>query len=229
MKTTLPLAFAFLIGCSSEAPVVQDAADSGVQTDEDSGDPDTGPACGSCDNPCEGASTCDPGPDDPPALSTLTTNKVIGGFLVGGYEYWLWEPYESKKEWPYPDHAPMSYGEGSAPAKKCIAAANKRLVQILKDGPPQELIDLKAAHSDVNNFWQWNNDYTGCTKNQLAPKNLQSLWLWTYKDANGNVGVRRIKWISETNNDGMCRIPTREDLTAFAKKCMGQYPNCSLN
>ena len=213
-----------LLGCSSEAPVTEDA---GSAMQEDSGDlADTGPTCGSCDNPCEGADTCDPGPGDPPAL---TTNKTLNGFLVGGYEYWLWEPYESKNEWPYPDHAPMTYAEGSSPAKKCIAAANKRLVQILKDGPPEELTLLKAAHPDVNNFWQWNNDYTGCKKNQLAPKHLQSLWLWTYKDASGNVGVRRIKWISETNNDGMCRIPTREVLAAFAKKCMGQYPSCFTN
>lgn len=35
-----------------------------------------------------------------------------------------------------------------------------------------------------------------------------------------------IKWISQTERDGTCKLPTRDDLVLFAKNCQPKFPKC---
>lgn len=43
--------------------------------------------------------------------------------------------------------------------------------------------------------------------------------LWLYQEG-------LIKWMSHTERDGTCRIPTRDDLVVFARSCLKTFPSC---
>jgi hypothetical protein len=164
---------------------------------------------GSCDNPCPNQ-PCVPGP----APSSLPSQEWIGDFVIAGFEYW---PYANGTP-NYPDDILWNYPEGTAPARACMAASRKRLKEILQN-PPMELVQLKQAYGTQGTyaFYNWNNDYTGASGNGLAY--WTTLWMWEESF---------IKWVSETNTDGTCNIPTKDDLIQLASTCMTQYPNCAL-
>jgi len=48
--------------------------------------------------------------------------------------------------------------------------------------------------------------------------------LWLYAGDRGDGGV--IKWMSATERDGTCGLPSRGDLVIFAKACAGTFPKC---
>jgi hypothetical protein len=171
------------------------------------------PTCDqTCDNLCTPHDPCTP----KPAPSSLPTEEWVNGFVLVNYEYW---PYDNGPP-SYPDDIGWSYVAGSEPAEACMAEAFEDLVQILQD-PPDELLELKKT-KNVYAFYLWNNDYTGARENGLAPEKYRHLWLYTTEG-----GGYLIKWISETNNDGTCILPTRDDLIAFASGCIDSHPNCN--
>ncbi|HZO15168.1 MAG TPA: hypothetical protein VFB62_17960 [Polyangiaceae bacterium] len=139
--------------------------------------------------------------------------EYIDGWFISSFEYW---PYAEGPP-AYPDEVGWGFYAGSPEAKKCMAASRAQLVEILAD-PPPELVAFREAHG-VYAFYNWNNDYTGAFGDQLAPMDYQYLWLY-----NQNL----IKWISETNRDGRCIIPSREELVKFASECINKFPNCSI-
>lgn len=137
----------------------------------------------------------------------MPKNKSGGGFSYGGCEYWPFAVSAS----PYPDHIVWGCSPGSSPqANACMAAGMRRLAVILQD-PPQELLDLKAQRG-ISSFFNWNNDYYGAPDGRQG---TERLWLY-----NGSL----IKWITMTDRDGSCRLPTREDLINFAKGCLEATP-----
>lgn len=137
----------------------------------------------------------------------MPKNKSGGGFSYGGCEYWPFAVSAS----PYPDHIVWGCSPGSSPeANACMAAGMRRLAVILQD-PPQELLDLKAQRG-ISSFFNWNNDYYGAPDGRQG---TERLWLY-----NGSL----IKWITMTDRDGSCRLPTREDLIDFAKGCLEATP-----
>jgi hypothetical protein len=193
-------------------------ADAGVDA-EPEGDP-----C-ACPNTCASTTektkkaVCNPAaaPDDVPSVT-------IGKFQITGFEYWQWV----KGDHVYDDGASVAWGyngEGEPQAsppvlptdasRACMAESNKVLQNILKNDLPPELEAFRAK-TGVKQFWQWNNDMTGTKAGVEAPADYQSLWLYDN---------RLIKWMSHTNRDGTCRLPTRDDLVKFAKGCIGLYPN----
>lgn len=140
---------------------------------------------------------------------TLPTETSINGFYIGGFEYW---PY--KEEQPlYPSKIQWGFSSGSDPARLCMAEATRSLAKILEN-PPKSLLDLREKHG-VRSFFNWNNDYTGAERDAMAGHRR----LWLYNQS-------LIKWISETNRDGGCLIPSKADLDRFAKACIDDYPNC---
>jgi hypothetical protein len=161
---------------------------------------------GSCALPC-GTAACVPRPHE----GTMPVEEWINGFVLVNYEYW---PYGNGNP-SYPDDIGWGFWAGSEPAQACMAEAYYVIRDILQD-PPQELLDLKEKH-DVYAFFQCNNDYTGASRDEMAPDDYRALWLY-----NSNL----IKWISETNIDGRCVLPTRQDLVKFATGCMTSFPNC---
>ena len=143
----------------------------------------------------------------------LKANEKVNGFTIVDIEVW---PYTEKAP-AYPDDIVWTYKDASAQAKACLAASRARLVDILTNDPPQELLDFQSR-TKVSAFYNWNNDYTLAKKNQMASKSYQRMWLFE---------GRLMKWISETNQDGSCMLPTREALIAFAKACTTDvFPNC---
>jgi len=159
-----------------------------------------------------------------PAPKTVSTGTV-GNFEITGFEYWQWV----KGDHVYDNGASVAWGyngEGEPQAKPpvlpteqskaCMAEANKVLNDLLKNDVPPELEAFRAK-TGVNAFWQWNNDMTGTAPGVEAPKEYQSLWLYD---------KRLIKWMSHTNRDGTCRLPTKADLVKFSKGCIKTFPNC---
>lgn len=198
-----------------------DESDGGATAEQDAaGDPCACPnTCQSTTEPDKKA-VCKPAkaPDD------LPSGQKIGKFQITGYEYWQW-----KKDDPYAggDEVAWGYnGDGEPQAnppvlptdqsRACMAEARKVLEDILTNDVPPELEAFRAKHKVVA-FWQWNNDMTGTAKGTEVPDDYQSLWLFD---------GRLIKWMSHTNRDGTCRLPTRADLVKFAKGCTDSFPNC---
>jgi hypothetical protein len=204
------------------------ATDTTAPPDDSAMTEDASTAAPSCDCPSTCQSTtekdktavCHPAP----APKTVSTGTV-GKFQITGFEYWQWV----KGAHVYDNGASVAWGyngEGEPQAKPpvlpteqsraCMAEANKVLNDILKNDVPPELEAFRAK-TGVNAFWQWNNDMTGTDVGIEAPKEYQSLWLYD---------MRLIKWMSHTDRDGTCRLPTKADLVKFAKGCIKSFPNC---
>ncbi len=212
---------AALAACSSDAP-------SGTPTPSD-GDAavDAAPSCecpASCASETEAGwtvCTAHPAPADVPA------SQKIGKYQIGNFEYW---PYKHPS--PYPNYTICGYNgeqecgwngaaKGPPPdaARACMAEARAVLVDILTSSAPAELDALRTKHG-VFKFWNWNNDLTDAPAGRVP----SSRGLWLYDGTRGDGGL--IKWISETERDGTCHLPTRDDLVTFAKACIDDFPNC---
>jgi hypothetical protein len=199
------------------APPADDAADAAP-----AGDPCACPStCASMTEPDKKA-VCNPAP----APADVPGGITIGKFQVTGFEYWQWK----KGDHVYDNGASVAWGyngEGEPQAKPpvlptdqsraCMAEANKVLIDILTNDVPPELEAFRAK-TGVKAFWQWNNDMTGTKAGVEVPDQYQSLWLYD---------KRLIKWMSHTNRDGTCRLPTKADLVKFAKGCITAFPNCA--
>jgi hypothetical protein len=238
MKKLLSLALLALpivaVACTTETlvnkvpPAAQPAATDPAADDAGAPTDDAAPAGDPCACPSTCASTTEPdkkavckpakAPDDVPT-------GTVGKFAITGFEYWQWK----KGAHVYDNGASVAWGyngEGEPQAKPpvlptdesraCMAEANKVLNDILKNDVPPELEAFRAK-TGVKAFWQWNNDMTGTKAGVEAPPEYQSLWLYD---------KRLIKWMSHTNRDGTCRLPTRADLVKFAKGCITSFPNC---
>lgn len=159
-----------------------------------------------------------------PAPATLKAQE-IGGFALTGFEYWQWkkpDPYAGGNEvaWGYNgDGQPRTGVVPTEASRGCMAESYKTLETILKNDPPQELKEL-ALQFGVHQFWFWNNDMTDAKPTVKVPKGNSELWL--FQGSRGDGGL--IKWISSTERDGTCKLPTREDLVLFAKGCLKTFP-----
>ena len=206
---SLPIA---LVACTTETAVKQ--APPGGETPaagEEPQEPEA-PSC-ACPSTCEsetmpGKSTCLPGD----VTKSPPDKQTIGKFVISSFEYWPWKLPEPI----YPDKVQWGFEAGGPEAKKCMLEARKVLVDILKNDVPPELEELRTKH-DVYTFYNWNNDMTGAPAKTKIPEPYEGLWLY-------EEGL--IKWMSHTERDGSCRLPTREDLAIFAKSCLKTFPSC---
>ncbi len=223
MKYLAAFSFASIaaIACSSEG-----GAPSSPTPQEDAA-VDSAPSC-ACPSSCE--STTEAGwqvctPKDAPA--DVPASQKVGKYQIGNFEYW---PYSHPN--PYPNYTICGYNgeqecgwngpaKGPPPdaARRCMAEARAVLEDILKNDVPPELDELRTKQG-VFKFWNWNNDMTGAPEGRKAT----SRDLWLYDGARGDGGL--IKWISETERDGSCHLPTRADLVTFAKACITDFPKC---
>jgi hypothetical protein len=185
------------------------------------------PSC-ACPDSCESTSqagwrVCNP----QPAPTSVPASQKIGKYQIGNFEYW---PYKHAS--PYPTHTICGFNgeqecgwngaaKGPPPdaARACMAEARAVLVDILTNAVPAELDALRTKHG-VFKFWNWNNDLTDAPAGRVPT----SRELWLYDGTRGDGGL--IKWISETERDGTCHLPTRDDLVTFAKACIDDFPNC---
>lgn len=216
MKKLLSIAFAIApvaIACSSETVTTPAPAPGDQTATEQPAEPaPEEPTC-NCPTTCQNETdpkklTCIPGP----APATIPDKQTIGSYVVSSYEFWPWKLPEPI----YPDKVQWGYAAGGPEAQKCVAEARKVLVNILAHDVPPELDELRTKHG-VRTFYNWNNDMTGAPAKVKIPELYEGLWLY-------EEGL--IKWMSHTERDGTCRIPTRDDLVVFARSCLKTFPNC---
>ncbi|MCW5836985.1 MAG: hypothetical protein KIS78_31615 [Labilithrix sp.] len=162
-----------------------------------------------------------------PAPADLKSGRTINGFVLTGFEYWQWkkpDPYAGGNEvaWGYNgDGQPKTGVVPTDASRACMAESFRTLEAILTNDPPEELKELSEKHG-VRQFWFWNNDMIDAKASVKPSKQNSELWL--FQGDRGDGGL--IKWISSTERDGTCKLPTRNDLVLFAKNCIGKFPGC---
>jgi hypothetical protein len=120
------------------------------------------------------------------------------GFRLSGTEFW--------QKWPDGHNPTYSYSEGTDVGRRCMQASALRFEAIMADPPPA----IVALRDDTNwggSFFNWNDDYS---MSSWSDGSGASLWAWR---------TSLIKWISQTNRDGSCFLPTRELVERAAAEC----------
>ena len=79
--------------------------------------------------------------------------------------------------------------------------------------PPASLVDLKERSNWGGSFFNWNDDYS---LSDWGEGSSARLWAWR---------TTLIKWISQTNKDGSCFLPTLEMVESLAASCLSKL-NC---
>ena len=122
-------------------------------------------------------------------------------FRLGGTEFW--------QKWTGGQNPTYSYYDGSEPGKRCMYASARRFEAIMAD-PPEALLALKENSNWGGSFFNWNDDFTG---SDYGDGRSARLWAWR---------TSLVKWISQTNQDGSCYLPTREMVENLAESCGGR-------
>jgi hypothetical protein len=137
------------------------------------------------------------------------------GFSMGGTEFW--------QKWTGGENPTYSFNMGSDNGKRCMYASARRWEAIMAV-VPQSLIELKEQSGWGGSFFNWNDDYSN---DSWADGSGARLWAWR---------TSLVKWISQTNNDGSCYLPTLQMVEAMAVDCMeraenfeGEIQGCSAN
>jgi hypothetical protein len=131
---------------------------------------------------------------------------------LGGTEFW--------QRWPGGESPTFSYSVGTDFGRRCMYASAVRFSTIMAD-PPQEILDVLENTNWGGSFFNWNDDFSGGDRTATAPR----LWAWR---------THLIKWISQTDGDGSCHLPTLDMLVAAAEDCLetadaneGEIQGCS--
>ncbi|HJL19297.1 MAG TPA: hypothetical protein RMH99_26770 [Sandaracinaceae bacterium LLY-WYZ-13_1] len=136
------------------------------------------------------------------------------GFRLGGTEFW--------QQWPDGHSPTYSYTEGTEAGRRCMQASAYRFEALMAD-PPEALVRLRDESSWGGAFFNWNDDYV---ESSWSDGSGPRLWAW-------RTGL--IKWISQTNRDGSCYLPTRDLVERAAADCLdtaerngdGEIQGCS--
>lgn len=137
------------------------------------------------------------------------------GFGLGGTEFW--------QKWSGGHNPTYSYSAGTAFGQRCMVASAMRFEAIMAD-PPASLVELRNTTNWSGRFFNWNDDFSMAGYDG----GRSSLWAW-------RTGL--IKWISATNQDGSCELPTTELVEAAAADCLsraerngdGEIQGCSAS
>lgn len=131
---------------------------------------------------------------------------------LGGTEFW--------QRWPGGEMPTFSFSVGTDFGQRCMYASAVRFSSIMADAP-QEILDVLETTNWNGRFFNWNDDYSGGERSGQGAR----LWAW-------RTGL--IKWISQTDVDGSCHLPTRDMLIAAAESCLataerneGEIQGCS--
>jgi hypothetical protein len=124
--------------------------------------------------------------------------RVGTGFSLGGTEFW--------QKWPEGQNPTYSFRDGTPYGKRCMLASAIRFEAIMKE-PPTTLIALKENSDWSGSFFNWNDDYS---KSGWGDGRSARLWAWR---------TTLVKWISQTNKDGSCFLPTLDMVEKLAENC----------
>ncbi|MEM6989727.1 MAG: hypothetical protein AAF721_04500 [Myxococcota bacterium] len=119
---------------------------------------------------------------------------------LGGTEFW--------QRWSGGHSPTFSYSEGTDLGRKCMQASAIRFEAIMSD-PPESIVKLQAETNWSGSFFNWNDDYTESASTASSAR----LWAW-------RTGL--IKWISQTDTDGGCHLPTLKMVETLAANCLAR-------
>ena len=125
----------------------------------------------------------------------------VSTFGLGGTEFW--------QKWPEGHNPTYSYNEGTVFGQRCMYASARRFEAIMAD-PPATLVELKETSNWSGRFFNWNDDFSQST---WSDGRSARLWAWR---------TSLVKWISQTNLDGSCFLPTYEMVETLAANCLAQ-------
>ncbi len=135
------------------------------------------------------------------------------GFSLGGTEFW--------QKWSGGENPTYSFSDGSDNGKRCMYASARRWEAIMAV-VPESLVKLREESNWGGSFFNWNDDYSN---DSWGDGNGARLWAWR---------TSLVKWISQTNNDGSCYLPTLQMVEALAADCIeraesseGEIQGCS--
>jgi hypothetical protein len=124
----------------------------------------------------------------------------VAKFGMGGSEYW--------QKWPGGKGPLFGYPGGSEQGRRCMAAAALRFQLLLAD-PPESMMKLKETTRWNGSFFNWVDDFSN--ENSWGSASGARLWAW-------RTGL--IKFISQTDTDGTCYLPTRSMMESLAEDCL---------
>ena len=130
---------------------------------------------------------------------SYTRPSVGGGFTLSGTEFW--------QKWAGGENPTYQFTEGSDHGRRCMVASAKRFGAILGEHP-ESMVNLRNNSSWSGSFFNWNDDYS-----QSDWGDGQSARLWAWR-------TTLIKWISQTNKDGSCYLPTLEMVERLSENCL---------
>jgi len=133
----------------------------------------------------------------------------VAKFGMGGSEYW--------QKWPGGKGPLFGYPGGTEQGRRCMAAAALRFQLLLAD-PPESMLKLKEDSRWSGSFFNWVDDYSN--ENSWGNASGARLWAW-------RTGL--IKFISQTDADGTCYLPTRSMMEALAEDCLARAESSDGN
>ena len=140
-------------------------------------------------------------PEGTPAPASYVAPIGTDPFRLGGTEFW--------QKWSEGLNPTYSYYAGTEAGKRCMYASARRFEAIMKD-PPPVLAQLREESNWSGSFFNWNDDYSQST---WGDGSKPRLWAWR---------TTLIKWISQTNLDGSCYLPTWEMVESLGLKCLAR-------
>jgi hypothetical protein len=121
------------------------------------------------------------------------------GFQLSGTEFW--------QRWAGGYNPTYHFADGTEAGRRCMQASAIRFEAILTD-PPPALVTLRDTTNWGGAFFNWNDDFTRAVNRDGSNP---TLWAWR---------TTLIKWMSQTNRDGSCYLPTRELVERAANACL---------
>lgn len=130
-------------------------------------------------------------------------------FNMNGWEWW--------QKWPGGFEPTFEYEEATPAGITCSVASAMRFAAVMHD-PPEDVVRLLSDTTWEGRFFNWNDDFS--EPNSVGDGDGAVLWAW--RDY-------LIKWISQTNRDGTCYLPTYEMLERAAANCLATASGAAGN
>ena len=127
-----------------------------------------------------------------------------GKFGMSGTEYW--------QKWPGGENPLFGYYGGTDAGKLCMHASARRFDAIMAVAP-ESLRQLLENSNWGGRFFNWNDDFSNSS---YSTGQSARLWAWR---------TSLVKWISQTNGDGTCYLPTLAMVEALASNCADRAAN----
>ncbi|MFT5357033.1 MAG: hypothetical protein ACI9KE_004263 [Polyangiales bacterium] len=138
--------------------------------------------------------------DRPPRARLFPMNE--GVWNMNGWEWW--------QKWAGGFSPTYEDTEATTPAMICSVASAIRFAAILEN-PPTRLAQLRRTNTWDGRFFNWNDDFS----DPSSSGTMRGAGMWAWQD-------HLIKWMSQTNEDGSCELPTAEMLESTVANCIIQ-------